>query len=104
MDDKIETIYNDNILMIKNVNDNSTDIYYLPKMKNNHIRIAYAYDTTLTKEQADFIAPIIKNICDHLWYIAHVEGYRNGKDAGRVDLQNELKELLGLNSVDKKMI
>lgn len=84
------TIYKDDDIQIKHSNLYGMVIYF-----DNRIRI----DTRLkqpTNEQCEYIAPLLKVVCTRMYKVGYSDGYDEGREEGVLELQNNIKRLLGV--------
>ena len=49
-----------------------------------------------TPKQAEKLAPLLESLIKRVYFIAHLDGFIEGKKAGKTETQNEIKKILNI--------
>lgn len=90
----IEILYQDDDIVIKNYL--IAEIVILYKYDNDKSFRINNITKTMTKEMAEFIAPLLKCVINRTYNYAHSQGYQAGKSAGVDEIQKNVKKLLNI--------
>ena len=90
---EVKTIYKDNFLMIKTAK-NQTFLYF--KDKNGDYIKSELFNKEITPTQAKQFAPALTVLINRVYFIAHLDGFKEGKKAGKTETQNEIKKILNI--------